>query len=109
MEKNYDPVIIFAFSKRECEALAASMHNLDLNNEDERLLQRYRKPLSKVDCKPVSKVDCKPLSKVDCKLLSKVDCKLLSKVDCKPPSKVDCKQVFRGANLHKRARWAQRG
>jgi ATP-dependent RNA helicase DOB1 len=36
MEKNYDPVIIFAFSKRECEALAASMHNLDLNNEDER-------------------------------------------------------------------------
>jgi ATP-dependent RNA helicase DOB1 len=36
MEKNYDPVIIFAFSKRECEALAASMHNLDLNTEDER-------------------------------------------------------------------------
>jgi superfamily II RNA helicase len=36
MEKNYDPVIIFAFSKRECEALAASMHNLDLNNEDQR-------------------------------------------------------------------------
>ena len=52
MEKNYDPVIIFAFSKRECEALAASMHNLDLNNEDERLLQRYCKPLSAIECNP---------------------------------------------------------
>jgi len=32
MERNYDPVIIFCFSKRECEAMALSMAKLDFND-----------------------------------------------------------------------------
>ena len=32
MERNYQPVIIFAFSKRECEALGQQMARLDFNN-----------------------------------------------------------------------------
>lgn len=35
MAKNLNPVIIFAFSKRECEALAQQMSKLDMNTEDE--------------------------------------------------------------------------
>ncbi|KAF8513054.1 antiviral helicase [Gautieria morchelliformis] len=35
MLKNYNPVIIFAFSKRECEALALNMSKLEVNNADE--------------------------------------------------------------------------
>ncbi|GJJ07500.1 ATP-dependent RNA helicase mtr4 [Clathrus columnatus] len=35
MLKNYNPVIIFAFSKRECEALARSMVKFEVNNADE--------------------------------------------------------------------------
>jgi ATP-dependent RNA helicase DOB1 len=31
MLKNYNPVIVFAFSKRECESLALSMANLEFN------------------------------------------------------------------------------
>lgn len=31
MERNYQPVIIFAFSKRECEALGQQMARLDFN------------------------------------------------------------------------------
>jgi ATP-dependent RNA helicase DOB1 len=33
--KNYHPVIIFAFAKRECEALALSMSKLEINNAAE--------------------------------------------------------------------------
>ncbi|KAL7424483.1 ATP-dependent RNA helicase mtr4 [Cryptotrichosporon argae] len=35
MARNLNPVIIFAFSKRECEALAMQMSKLDFNSEDE--------------------------------------------------------------------------
>ncbi|PWZ00793.1 putative MTR4-involved in nucleocytoplasmic transport of mRNA [Testicularia cyperi] len=36
MIKNYNPVIVFAFSKRECEALALQMSKLEFNNDDEK-------------------------------------------------------------------------
>ncbi|KZT03656.1 antiviral helicase [Laetiporus sulphureus 93-53] len=35
MLKNYNPVIIFAFSKRECEALALTMSKFEFNTTDE--------------------------------------------------------------------------
>ncbi|ORY25352.1 rRNA-processing arch domain-domain-containing protein [Naematelia encephala] len=35
MSRNLNPVIIFAFSKRECESLAMQMSKLDFNTEDE--------------------------------------------------------------------------
>ncbi|KAG8689558.1 ATP-dependent RNA helicase mtr4, partial [Ceratobasidium sp. 395] len=35
MAKNYNPVIVFAFSKRECEALALQMSKLECNSEEE--------------------------------------------------------------------------
>ncbi|PCH38886.1 antiviral helicase [Wolfiporia cocos MD-104 SS10] len=35
MLKNYNPVIIFAFSKRECEALALTMSKMEFNSTDE--------------------------------------------------------------------------
>ncbi|ODV88449.1 hypothetical protein CANCADRAFT_58742 [Tortispora caseinolytica NRRL Y-17796] len=35
MTRKYDPVIVFSFSKRECEALALKMSKLDFNNEEE--------------------------------------------------------------------------
>ncbi|KAH9945513.1 antiviral helicase [Amylocystis lapponica] len=35
MLKNYNPVIVFAFSKRECEALALTMSKLEFNTTDE--------------------------------------------------------------------------
>jgi ATP-dependent RNA helicase DOB1 len=38
MERNYHPVIIFSFSKRECEALALQMSKLDFNTADEKKL-----------------------------------------------------------------------
>ncbi|EFJ42378.1 hypothetical protein VOLCADRAFT_107315 [Volvox carteri f. nagariensis] len=44
MERNYDPVIVFSFSKRECEALAAQMAPLELNSEDEKALDDQRLP-----------------------------------------------------------------
>lgn len=34
--KRYNPVIVFSFSKRDCEALALKMSKLDFNNDDER-------------------------------------------------------------------------
>ncbi|KAJ1949377.1 ATP-dependent RNA helicase mtr4, partial [Dispira parvispora] len=41
MVKNYNPVIVFSFSKRECEALALKMSKLDVNTDEERdLIQR---------------------------------------------------------------------
>lgn len=36
MVKNYNPVIVFAFSKKECEALALQMSKLEFNTEDEK-------------------------------------------------------------------------
>lgn len=36
MVKNYNPVIVFAFSKRECEALAMQMSKLEFNTDEER-------------------------------------------------------------------------
>ena len=36
MERNLDPVIIFSFSKKECEALANQMAALDFNDESEK-------------------------------------------------------------------------
>ncbi|KAI8145097.1 rRNA-processing arch domain-containing protein [Fennellomyces sp. T-0311] len=36
MLKNYHPVIVFSFSKRECEANALQMSKLDFNDESER-------------------------------------------------------------------------
>ncbi|KAK9719626.1 ATP-dependent RNA helicase mtr4 [Basidiobolus ranarum] len=35
MTKNYHPVIVFSFSKRECESLALQMSKLDFNDESE--------------------------------------------------------------------------
>jgi ATP-dependent RNA helicase DOB1 len=40
MAKNYDPVIVFAFSKRDCEALAMQMGKLSFTTEDEKKLTR---------------------------------------------------------------------
>ncbi|CAD6986278.1 unnamed protein product, partial [Tilletia controversa] len=36
MMKNYNPVIVFSFSKRECEALALQMSKLEFNMEEEK-------------------------------------------------------------------------
>uniref|UniRef100_T1IR20 Exosome RNA helicase MTR4 n=1 Tax=Strigamia maritima TaxID=126957 RepID=T1IR20_STRMM len=38
MEHNFAPVIVFSFSKKECEAYAMLMAKLDFNNADERRL-----------------------------------------------------------------------
>ncbi|EIE21291.1 antiviral helicase [Coccomyxa subellipsoidea C-169] len=38
MQRNFDPVIVFSFSKKECEALALQMAPLDLNDEAEQKL-----------------------------------------------------------------------
>ncbi|KAJ4776797.1 ATP-dependent RNA helicase [Rhynchospora pubera] len=36
IQRQYDPVILFCFSKRECEILAMQMAKMDLNDEDEK-------------------------------------------------------------------------
>ncbi|CAR26422.1 ZYRO0B09306p [Zygosaccharomyces rouxii] len=36
-KRRYNPVIIFSFSKRDCEELALKMSKLDFNNEDEKV------------------------------------------------------------------------
>ena len=38
VERNYDPVIVFAFNKHECEKMANSLHKVDLCDEDEKKL-----------------------------------------------------------------------
>lgn len=38
MERHYEPVIIFSFSKRECEQHALTMSKLDFSNDDEKKL-----------------------------------------------------------------------
>ncbi|XP_062509279.1 exosome RNA helicase MTR4-like [Corticium candelabrum] len=38
MERNLQPVIVFSFSKRECEAYALQMSKLDFNTDDEKSL-----------------------------------------------------------------------
>lgn len=35
-QKRYNPVIVFSFSKRDCESLALKMSKLDFNNDEER-------------------------------------------------------------------------
>lgn len=35
MERNYQPVIVFAFSKKECEGLALQIAKLDFNTAEE--------------------------------------------------------------------------
>lgn len=37
MEKHYEPVIVFSFSKRECEAHAMAMSKLDFNSGAQQL------------------------------------------------------------------------
>ncbi|KAI4375499.1 hypothetical protein MLD38_013361 [Melastoma candidum] len=37
IQRQYDPVICFSFSKRECELLAMQMAKMDLNEEDEKV------------------------------------------------------------------------
>ncbi|KAK9169685.1 hypothetical protein Syun_001825 [Stephania yunnanensis] len=36
MQRQYDPVILFSFSKKECEFLALQMAKMDLNGDDEK-------------------------------------------------------------------------
>lgn len=36
MERNFQPVIVFSFSRRDCEAMAMQLAKLDFNSEDER-------------------------------------------------------------------------
>ncbi|KAK3153192.1 hypothetical protein QOZ80_2BG0169060 [Eleusine coracana subsp. coracana] len=36
IQRQYDPVILFSFSKRECELLAMQMAKMDLNSDDEK-------------------------------------------------------------------------
>eukprot|EP00871_Galdieria_phlegrea_P005458 jgi/Galph1/5913/GphlegSOOS_G4559.1 len=38
MDREYDPVIVFAFSRRECEALALQLANLELNTDEQKSL-----------------------------------------------------------------------
>ena len=38
MERNFAPVIIFSFSKKECEAYALQMSKLDFNQPEEKAL-----------------------------------------------------------------------
>uniref|UniRef100_T1ITC5 Helicase ATP-binding domain-containing protein n=1 Tax=Strigamia maritima TaxID=126957 RepID=T1ITC5_STRMM len=38
MERNFAPVIVFSFSKKECEAYALQMSKLDFNTSDEKIL-----------------------------------------------------------------------
>ncbi|OQS00492.1 DEAD/DEAH box RNA helicase [Thraustotheca clavata] len=38
MERQYDPVIIFSFSKRECEAYALLLSKLDFNTDEEKTM-----------------------------------------------------------------------
>lgn len=38
MEKNFAPVIIFSFSKKDCEVYAMQMSKLDFNTTDEKKL-----------------------------------------------------------------------
>jgi ATP-dependent RNA helicase DOB1 len=36
IDKGLDPVIVFSFSKRECEQYSMSLRTSDFNNEDEK-------------------------------------------------------------------------
>jgi ATP-dependent RNA helicase DOB1 len=40
MDRNYDPVIVFSFSKRECEQYALQLAQLDLTSEEEKKVIR---------------------------------------------------------------------
>lgn len=44
MEREYQPVIVFSFSKRECEAYALQMSKLDFNSQDEKdMVEKVRR------------------------------------------------------------------
>jgi hypothetical protein len=38
MARGYDPLIVFSFSKRECESMALGLTGLDLNSDTEKQL-----------------------------------------------------------------------
>lgn len=38
MERNYEPIIVFSFNRRECEQYAVGMHKLDFNDEQEKTM-----------------------------------------------------------------------
>ena len=38
MERNYEPVIVFSFNRRECEAFAMGMPKMDFNSEQEKVM-----------------------------------------------------------------------
>ena len=38
MERNFQPVVIFSFSKKECEAYAMNLSKLDFNTAEEKKL-----------------------------------------------------------------------
>lgn len=38
MERNFAPVIVFSFSKKDCEAYALQMSKLNFNSEEEKAL-----------------------------------------------------------------------
>ncbi len=40
MDRNYDPVIVFSFSKRECEQYALQLAQLDFTSDDEKKVIR---------------------------------------------------------------------
>ena len=42
MDKHYDPVIVFSFSKKECEAYALALSKLDLITEEEKVQRCVR-------------------------------------------------------------------
>ena len=41
MERNFQPVIIFSFSKKECEAYALQMSKLDFNSGENSMILIY--------------------------------------------------------------------
>ncbi|KAJ0396820.1 hypothetical protein P43SY_006597 [Pythium insidiosum] len=61
MERQYDPVIVFSFSKRECEAYALLMSKLDFNTEEEKQMveQVYKNAIDSLsdDDKTLPQVD----------------------------------------------------
>ena len=48
MEKNFDPVIVFSFSKKEVESYANTMNKFDFNTEEqkEEIAQIFHKAMS---------------------------------------------------------------
>lgn len=38
MERNYEPVIVFSFNRRECESYAMGMNKMDFNTDEEKTM-----------------------------------------------------------------------